>query len=110
MRSHLGRAGSRTLARTVVAAAVLIGLANVAPSADLPGGPSGSGHTSRAQLQLMKRFDCSADGFGDGSTPRSAIIRNARGGLRVVSFDRGWRIYTGKHPHALVAVCLDPPR
>jgi enoyl-CoA hydratase/carnithine racemase len=50
------------------------------------------------------------DGFGDGSTPRSAIIRNARGGLRVVSFDRGWRIYTGKHPHALVAVCLDPPR
>jgi hypothetical protein len=58
----------------------------------------------------MQRFDCSPDGFGDGSTPQSAIVRSERGGLRVVSFERGWEIYTGERPHALVAVCHAPPR
>jgi hypothetical protein len=58
----------------------------------------------------MKAFDCSADGFGDGSQPRSAIIRGEDGDLHVVSFDRGWQVYTGTRPRALVALCLDPPR
>jgi hypothetical protein len=109
MRGHLGRAGVRTLARTLVAAAVLVGLANLASPADVPTGPSTTPSPSPAQLQLMKRYDCSADGFGDGSRPRSAIIRED-GDLRVVSFDRGWQIYTGARPDALVAICHAPPR
>jgi hypothetical protein len=108
--SHLGRAGVRTLARTAVAAAVLISLANVAPATRLPAGPFETRPVSPSQAQLMQRFDCSPDGFGDGSTPRSAIVRSERGGLRVVSFERGWEIYTGERPHALVAVCHAPPR
>jgi hypothetical protein len=110
MRAHLVRGTVRTLLRTLVAGVVLVGLANLAPpAAEIPSGPYATGSPDPAQLDLMRRFDCSPDGFGDGSTPRSAIIRAEGGHLRVVSFDRGWRVYTGSRPHALVAVCLDPP-
>ena len=109
MRGHLGRAGVRTLARTLVAAAVLVGLANLTGPDELRTGPSATPSPSPAQLQLMKRYDCSRDGFGDGSRPRSAIIRED-GDLRVVSFDRGWQVYTGARPDALVAICHAPPR
>ncbi|HEU5454165.1 MAG TPA: hypothetical protein VFU85_00630 [Nocardioides sp.] len=109
MRGQLGRAGVRTMARTLVAAVILVGLANIAPTPELPTGPLGVQSPTPAQQALMKRYDCSPDGFGDGSTPRSAIIRS-ESGLQVVSFDRGWQVYTGTRPHALVAVCLDPPR
>ena len=109
MRGYLGRAGIRVLARTVVAAAVLIGLANLTTQADVPAVPSATPPPSPAQLHLMRRYDCSQDGFGDGSQPRSALIRDD-GDLRVVSFDRGWQVYTGARPHALVAVCHAPPR
>ena len=97
------------MARTLVAAVILVGLANLAPPAETPSSPFAVRSPSPAQLELMKRYDCSPDGFGDGSTPRSAIIRS-QSGLEVVSFDRGWQIYTGTRPHALVAICLDPPR
>ena len=109
MRGYLGRAGIRVLARTLVAAAVLIGLANLTTQADVPAVPSATPPPSQAQLHLMRRYDCSLDGFGDGSQPRSALIRDD-GDLRVVSFDRGWQVYTGSRPHALVAVCHAPPR
>ena len=109
VRGHLGRTGLRIVARTLVAAAVLIGLANITTPADLPAGPSITPPLSPAQLELMRRYDCSRNGFGDGSAPRSAIIRED-GDLRVVSFDRGWQVYTGTRPHALVAICHDPPR
>lgn len=109
VRGQLARAGVRTLARTLVAAAALVGAASLAPPAELPTGPYATGSPNRAQQELMERYECSPDGFGDGSTPRSAIIRS-QSGLEVVSFDRGWQIYTGARPHALVAVCLDPPR
>lgn len=109
MRGYVGLAGVRVLARTLVAAAVLIGLANLTTQADVPAVPSATPPPSPAQLHLMRRYDCSPDGFGDGSQPRSALIRDD-GDLRVVSFDRGWQVYTGARPHALVAVCHAPPR
>lgn len=109
MRGYLRRAGIRLVARTLVAAVVLIGLANLTTNADVPAVPSAAPPPSPAQLHLMKRYDCSQDGFGDGSQPRSALIRDD-GDLRVVSFDRGWQVYTGARPHALVAVCHAPPR
>jgi hypothetical protein len=109
MRGYLRRAGIRMLARTLVAAVILIGLANLTTNADVPAVPSATPPPSPAQLHLMKRYDCSQDGFGDGSQPRSALIRDD-GDLRVVSFDRGWQVYTSARPHALVAVCHAPPR
>jgi hypothetical protein len=109
MRGYLRRAGLRMLARTLVAAVVLIGLANLTTKADVPATPAATPPPSPAQLHLMRRYDCSQDGFGDGSQPRSALIRDD-GDLRVVSFDRGWQVYTGARPHALVAVCHAAPR
>ena len=109
MRGQLGRAGVRTMARTLVATVILVGLVNLAPTPELPTGPLGERAPTPAQLKLMKRYDCSPDGFGNGKTPRSAIIRS-QSGLEVVSFDRGWQVFTSARPHALVAVCLDPPR
>jgi hypothetical protein len=50
---------------------------------------------------------CSYSGVGSGTIPSSALIRNARGELRMVSFDLGWDVYTGKRPGTLIAVCLD---
>ena len=109
MRCQLRRAGVRMMARTLVAAVVLVVLANLTPPADAPSGPYAAQSPTPAQLKLMKRYDCSPEGFGDGSTPRSAIIRTGNN-LEVVSFDRGWQIYTSERPHALVAVCHAPPR
>ena len=97
------------MARTLVAAVILVGMVNLAPPAEVPTGPFAVESPTPAQLKLMKRYDCSPDGFDDGRTPRSAIIRS-QSGLEVVSFDRGWQVYTSTRPHALVAVCLDPPR
>ena len=97
------------MARTLVATVILVGLVNLAPTPELPTGPLGEQSPTPAQLKLMKRYDCSPDGFGNGKTPRSAIIRS-QSGLEVVSFDRGWQVFTSARPHALVAVCLDPPR
>ena len=97
------------MTRTLVAAVILVGLANITPTPELPTGPLGEPSPTPAQQELMKRYDCSPDGFGDGSNPRSAIIRSGSG-LEVVSFDRGWQVYTGTRPHALVAICHEPPR
>lgn len=60
--------------------------------------------------KLMDRYECSALGFDDGSTPRASIVRGPDGTLRVVSFDAGWRAYTDGGPDRLVAVCLRGPR
>lgn len=60
--------------------------------------------------KLMDRYECTALGFDDGSTPRASIVRGGDGSLRVVSFDAGWRAYTEDGPDTLVAVCLRGPR
>jgi hypothetical protein len=59
--------------------------------------------------RLLEVHRCSVTGFGDGRTPRSAIVRSAAGRLRHVTFDAGWRVYTAHGPATLVAVCLDRP-
>ena len=59
---------------------------------------------------LMRRFDCSSEGFGDRQIPRSSIIRRADGRLAVVSFDRGWKVFERDGGESLVAVCLEPVR
>ncbi|HYF74863.1 MAG TPA: hypothetical protein VD864_18690 [Nocardioides sp.] len=59
----------------------------------------------------LARHECSPTGFGTDRQPTSALVRSARGSLRLVDFDTGWRIYTRHGAATLVAVCLDePPR
>ena len=50
---------------------------------------------------------CSDAGLGDLTVPASALIRNARGELRQVTFEIGWDVHNNKLPGTLVAVCLD---
>lgn len=52
---------------------------------------------------------CSTRGFAPGVQPTSALVRTGHGRLRVVSFDRGWEVFTGRRPGLLVAVCLGRP-
>ena len=58
--------------------------------------------------RLLDRHDCSTTGF-DHADPASALIRSADGRLQLVSFDRGWEVFTSHSSTILVAVCLDDP-
>ncbi|MDN4161353.1 hypothetical protein [Nocardioides abyssi] len=59
--------------------------------------------------QVMSQHNCSPTGFAPGTQPDSALVRTTRGHLRVVTFDRGWDVFTGRRPGLLVAVCLGRP-
>ncbi|MXG89126.1 hypothetical protein [Nocardioides flavescens] len=50
---------------------------------------------------------CAAAADRPGTRP-PAVVRTASGRLRVVSFETGWAVYTGRRPGHLVAVCNDP--
>jgi hypothetical protein len=107
-----------------VAKAIVLGIglevAILTTAAMQDAAPGGSGPAAwsqvdqprAAEVRLMQRFACSTDGYGDDVIPRSAIIRDdATGGLKVVSFARGWEIYTSDRAGlTLVAVCLKPRR
>ncbi len=64
----------------------------------------------RVVARAVSDHRCSYGGFGQDAVPASALIRNAHGELRQVSFDIGWDVYNGKRPGTLVAVCLDDTR
>jgi hypothetical protein len=55
----------------------------------------------------LARHGCSPTGFDSGHQPASALVRSARGRLRFVDFETGWRVYTRHGAAMLVAVCLD---
>ena len=86
-------------------------------SQDRPAAPYQSDVEVKAEVdprspvpRLMKRFDCSTVGYGDGSTPLSAIVQRPGGKFDVVTFDEGWRVHISGGPAELIAVCLEPPR
>ena len=62
------------------------------------------------EARLMHRFDCSTEGYDATVVPRSAIVRDdSTGRLDVVSFARGWQVYTSdRAAQTLVAVCRKP--
>jgi hypothetical protein len=74
-------------------------------------GQTGTASVDDAYERVVQRavtdHRCSASGFDDASQPASALIRNARGDVRIVSFEKGWDVYNGKRPGNLIAVCLD---
>ena len=87
---------------------VVGGLDVTAPSAQ-PGFTA----DDRAQTVVERAVvdhDCSYAGFSAGEIPVSALIRNARGELRQVTFEVGWDVYNGRKPGELIAVCLDDTR
>lgn len=55
--------------------------------------------------QMMSRHGCSTSGMADGIVPTEALVRDARGRVRLVSFAKGWAVYAGQRPGTLVAVC-----
>ena len=62
-----------------------------------------------AETRLMERYDCSNEGYPQSVIPQSAIVRDAAGRLRVVSFTEGWQVFTSDHAtKTLIAVCLEP--
>ena len=93
----------------VVVALVAVGLTSVSASGQR--GEAGRLVLDRPTLpsRLMERHDCSTTGFGPGVEPLSALVRRPGGRLRVVSFDRGWRIYTRHGAATLIAVCRRGP-
>lgn len=56
--------------------------------------------------RVMAKNRCSTSGFGPDTVPTSALVTDRLGKLRMVSFDRGWDVFTGHRPGTLVAVCL----
>lgn len=57
--------------------------------------------------RLLERHRCSVTGFAADVVPGSAVIVDAVGETRLVSFDHGWAVFNGDRPGRLVAVCLD---
>jgi hypothetical protein len=99
-----------TLAVTTGGGLLVMGSAGVADAPDR-GAPTRSAPVSEPvatpESRLIKRYDCSTDGFGPDAQPRSALVRDQRGKVRVVSFDQGWAIHTsGRDDVTLVAFCL----
>jgi hypothetical protein len=88
---------------------VVGGLRANAPSAD-PGFTAEADAHQRVVQQAVADHHCSYTGFGDSEIPASALIRNAQGELRQVSFEVGWDVYNGNKPGTLIAVCRDDTR
>ena len=57
---------------------------------------------------LMQTNRCSFTGFDRDVIPSKAIVRTPEGDTELVSFDRGWDVFSGKIAGELVAVCLGP--
>ena len=88
---------------------VVGGMRAAAPSAQT-GADSETDAYQRVVDRAVSDHRCSHAGFGSGKVPSSALIRNARGEVRQVTFEVGWDIYNGKRPGTLIAVCLDDTR
>lgn len=70
--------------------------------------PSELGLSARPLGHLMTHNRCSYTGFGASTIPSRAIVRDTAGHTRLVTFQRGWDVFTGKRKGQLVAVCLGP--
>lgn len=57
---------------------------------------------------MMQTNRCTFTGFDRDVTPSKAIVRTPEGETVLVSFDRGWDVFSGKVAGELVAVCLGP--
>lgn len=70
--------------------------------------PQQLGLSSRPLSHLMTHNRCSYTGFDQQTIPSKAIVLDRTGRTRLVSFQTGWDVFTGKRNGQLVAVCLGP--
>lgn len=64
-----------------------------------------SKHAAYARLVERAALQCSLRD-SDPRASSTAVIRRPDGRLKVVSFERGWTVYTAERPGKLVAVCF----
>lgn len=99
-------------ATTVAGLTLLLGFGALgAVSEPTPTAPSESVGLSAGPLEdLMQHNRCSVTGFDRTVVPSQAIVRTPEGETELVSFDRGWAVFSGEVAGELVAVCLGPKR
>ncbi|GAB2972830.1 hypothetical protein [Nocardioides montaniterrae] len=99
------------LLRTALTAGSLTGVLGLGAMSVLaaPAAPHDQlGLSARPLSPLMSHNRCSYTGFDEHVIPSKAIVRDEAGRIKVVSFDAGWKVFTGKRGGELVAVCLGP--
>ncbi|GAB3857128.1 hypothetical protein GCM10028801_15280 [Nocardioides maradonensis] len=99
---------SARTALTTGALVLLLGLGAISVLAQPPAKTQELGLSARPLSHLMTKNRCSYTGFDSSVIPSKAIVRDAAGRNRLVSFDDGWAVFTGKKTGELVAVCLGP--
>ncbi len=99
-------------ATTVASLTLLVGLGavQVAPEPRPPAGTDRLGMSVGPLDALMEQNRCSMTGFDRDVIPSTAIVRTPTGDVELVSFDRGWAVFSGEVAGELVAVCLGPER
>ncbi len=99
-------------ATTVSGLTLLVGLGAVSMVADpTPAAPSEQLGMSTGPLDaLMQENRCSVTGFDRDVVPSKAIVRTPNGGVDLVTFERGWAVFSGEVAGELVAVCLGPKK
>jgi hypothetical protein len=97
-------------ATTVAALTLLVGLGAISViTPPPPAAPAQQIGMSSGPLDaMMQRNRCSFTGFDRSVIPSTAIVRRPDGATELVSFDRGWAVFTGQADGELVAVCLGP--
>ncbi|HWU22541.1 MAG TPA: hypothetical protein VN088_13495 [Nocardioides sp.] len=93
---------------TTGALMLLLGLGAVGVLAQPPAQTRELGLAARPLDHMMTKNRCSYTGFDASVVPSKAIVRDSSGRNRLVSFNAGWDVFTGKRLGQLVAVCLGP--
>lgn len=94
---------------TVGALTLLAGFGALNMLAEPPASTSDRLDMSAGPLdEMMSVNRCSFTGFDQSVIPSKAIVRTPEGATEVVSFDRGWAVFSGEVAGQLVAVCLGP--
>ena len=99
-------------ALTAGALTLLVGLGalSVLAAPQPPAEHLGLSVQDEATSRIIERNNCSTTGFAPDVIPTGAIIRDAHGRNRLVSFDHGWAVFNNERPGELIAVCLGRPR
>lgn len=97
-------------ATTIAALTLLVGFGAIGTSSP-PRSPETSrqiGMSSGPLDAMMQLNRCSFTGFDRDVIPSNAIVRTPAGVVELVTFDRGWAVFSGEIAGELVAVCLGP--
>ena len=111
VRPHWFRVAVTSLrtATTVAGLTLLLGLGALSViAAPQQEQPEQLGLSARPLDQMMEHNRCSFTGFDRTVIPSKAVIRTPEGVTKVVSFYRGWAVFSGEAAGDLVAVCLGP--